>query len=104
MTRAKELPVVSRRAFVATLTTLAGAAAGCSRAKAQFTCTDVSALGEVDRDAREAQLYVDRAPVAEKACARCVQFIEAEQGCGSCKIVRGPIHPGGTCKSFAAKS
>src|ERR1051325_9503870 len=103
MTRPKRLPVVSRRAFVATLTGLAGAAVACSKAKPQFTCTDVSGLNEVDRDAREAQLYVDRTPNADKACARCVQFIEAEQGCGSCKIVRGPIHPNATCKSFAAK-
>ena len=101
----RELPLVSRRAFVASLSALSGiGASACSKAKAQpFTCTDVSALNETDRTAREKLAYADRAPTPDKECVRCVQYIEAEQGCGSCKIVRGPIHPNGTCTQFAAK-
>jgi hypothetical protein len=63
----------------------------------------VSKLDETDRVAREKLGYADRSPTPDKECARCVQYIEAEQGCGTCKIVRGPIHPNGTCRQFAAK-
>jgi hypothetical protein len=98
------LPVLSRRAFVATLSTFSGVAAlGCKKKAPEFACTDVSALTEIDRTARAALAYVDHAPQPDKECLRCVQYVEAEQGCGGCKIMRGPIHPLGTCKSFAAK-
>ena len=98
------LPVLSRRAFVATLSTFSGVAAlGCKKKQPEFTCTDVSALTDVDRTARTTLMYVDRSQNPEKECGRCVQYLEAPEGCGSCKIMRGPIHPNGTCKSFAAK-
>lgn len=103
MTERKSTHVVSRRTFVATLLTGAGAV-GCSKSKVPpFGCTDVSALSEFDRGARVALAYTDRSASPEKECTRCVQYVEADQGCGTCKIVRGPIHPNGTCKSFAAK-
>ena len=45
------------------------------------------------------------APTPEKACTRCNQWVgPAERSsCGSCKLLKGPIHPNGTCKAFAAK-
>lgn len=105
MKRSKALPVVSRRTFVAMLTTFSGAAAlGCRKKQPEFTCTDVSALTEVDRNARSTMMYVDRSQNPDKECAHCVQYVEADEGCGTCKIVRGPVHPRGTCKSFAAKT
>jgi hypothetical protein len=98
------LPILSRRAFVATLTTFSGVAAvACKKKTAEFACTEVSALTETDRALRVTLVYVERSPNPEKECTRCVQYLEAEQGCGSCKIMRGPVHPQGTCKSFAAK-
>lgn len=98
------LPVLSRRAFVATLSTFSGVAVlGCKKKQPEFTCTDVSALTDVDRTARTALVYADRSPSPDKECVRCVQYLEADEGCGTCKIMRGPIHPRGTCKSFAAK-
>jgi hypothetical protein len=105
MSDRRRLPLVSRRGFVATLASLSGwGALACSKAKASsFSCTDVSALNDADRSARVALAYAERSPSADRECARCVQYIDASEGCGSCKLVRGPIHPAGTCKSFAAK-
>lgn len=105
MTDGKRLPLVSRRAFVATLSALPGLGAlACSKAKADpFVCTDVSGLSDEDRSQRVKLAYVDKAPDPDRQCDRCVQFLEAPEGCGSCKLLRGPIHPAGFCKSFAAK-
>ena len=106
MTGRREFPRVSRRTFVATLSSLSAiGVVACSKAKASaFVCTDVSALSDEDRAARLRLAYADKAPNPEKDCSHCVQFLEAPEGCGACKLVRGPIHPNGTCKSFAAKT
>jgi hypothetical protein len=96
--------MLSRRAFVATLSTFSGTAViGCKKKQPEFACTDVSALTDIDRSVRTTLAYADRTMNPDKECVRCVQYVEVEQGCGGCKIMRGPIHPLGTCKSFAAK-
>jgi hypothetical protein len=77
--------------------------AGCSRQKA-FTCADVSGLAVDQILARNTLAYVDISPNTEKTCVGCTQYIEASsEGCGTCKVVKGPIHPNGYCKSFASK-
>jgi len=105
MTDEKRIPLVSRRAFAATLSALPGLGAlACSKAKADaFACTDVSGLGDADRAQRVKLAYVDNASDPDRRCDRCVQYLEAPEGCGACKLLRGPIHPAGFCKSFAAK-
>lgn len=98
----RSLPLVSRREFVATLSFLStGAAAACSK-KAQFSCLEASSLTQADKEMRQRVGYVDTAPTPDRECSRCIQFIEADQGCGTCKILKGPVHPNGTCRSFAA--
>jgi hypothetical protein len=104
MSDSKALRILSRRAFVATLSTFSGAAVvACKKKQPDFACTDVSALTDVDRETRTRLAYVDRSPSPDKECFRCIQYVEADEGCGGCKITRGPIHPQGTCRSFAAK-
>jgi hypothetical protein len=81
---------------------LAGAAA-CG--KARFTCTDTSGLLDPDKQLRSTLAYVDTAADPNKKCLDCVQWVVAPQGgCGSCKVLRGPIHPDGTCNLFAKKA
>jgi hypothetical protein len=48
--------------------------------------------------------YVDQTSDPAKPCVRCTQYIPATGGdhCGGCKIMKGPIHPNGYCKAFAA--
>jgi hypothetical protein len=100
----------SRRAFLrgsASLVVLSAAAA-CKKESKPFTCTEVSALSPADTAVRTALGYVEPSPEPGKDCAGCVQFTaspsDAAGACGGCKLMKGPIHPKGYCKGFAAKS
>lgn len=45
-------------------------------------------------------------PHGEQSCSACVAFIPPENGSaadGSCRIVDGPISPGGWCMAFTRK-
>ncbi|HEY3815815.1 MAG TPA: hypothetical protein VGL81_01530 [Polyangiaceae bacterium] len=87
-------------AFVA----FGGAAAACNK-PAALTCTDTSMLSPADAQVRTALAYVDTSVEAGKVCSGCQQFIPPPSAhtCGTCKVVKGPINPGGNCKSFVAK-
>jgi hypothetical protein len=73
--------------------------------KSEFSCQDVSALGEGDLELRSALEYQDRSPHGEqKSCSNCAFYKAGEKNaCGLCTLVRGPIHPAGYCNSWAAK-
>jgi len=83
---------------------------GCSRAKpGPAACNDpasLASLQENERVARGALAYADKAPTPEKTCSRCSQWVAPPEpsSCGGCKLLKGPIHPDGSCKAFAAKS
>ncbi len=80
--------------------------ASCNRADASpASCTDVSALAPDDAKVRATLGYVDASTQGDKTCSACVQFIASPSPgqCGSCKLLKGPIHPRGSCKAFAAK-
>jgi len=97
---------VSRRRFLIEAAGLVGAAgaAGCAKAAArEFACTDTGGLAAEDVTARVNAGYTDHAPDPARACERCQQYMGSSDGCGACKLVRGPIHPKGTCKVFTAK-
>ena len=70
-----------------------------------FTCTDTSGLTEQELAMRNTLQYVDASPDPEKACDACALFVAAVAGqdCATCTVVKGPIHPKGTCTSFAPK-
>lgn len=71
----------------------------------ELTCTDESSLSEADRTARRGAQYVDRSTDPSRACERCNFYQAAAPGqCGGCTVVRGPIHPQGTCQLFAARA
>jgi hypothetical protein len=78
----------------------------CGKEKPKvLMCTDTTGLSPVDLQVRETVLaYVEVSATPGKNCANCQQFIPAApNACGTCKIVKGPINPGGNCKSFLAK-
>ena len=74
----------------------------CSR---KTTCTDVTGLSSEEVNQRNnVATYVDFSPDPGKKCSLCVQFVPAApNACGGCKVVKGPIHPDGTCKLFVQK-
>lgn len=72
----------------------------------ELSCTDTSALTPDEVKIRTEVLgYVDKAPDPSKVCSGCAlyQAPPAPGACGGCTAVKGPIHPQGWCKSFAAK-
>jgi hypothetical protein len=82
---------------------LPAALAGCSKT---LRCEDTSGLSPDDTRLRtEIAAYVDQSQDASKHCKDCVQFNPAGQdACGSCKVVKGPINPTGSCKLFVKKT
>jgi hypothetical protein len=70
-----------------------------------LSCTDTSSLSSADITLRAALGYLDQSTEAGRQCRACQQFVAppSEGQCGTCKIVKGPINPGGYCKSFVAK-
>ena len=103
-----EAATITRRAALLRVVTLPLAAVisaelvACSK---QPQCTDVSGLSPDDARLRtEIAAYVEQSPDPAKRCSGCMHFTSAgDKACGSCKVVKGPINPGGTCKLFAAK-
>lgn len=106
-----ELPAartLTRRAALLRVVALPFAAAvgtelaACSKGP---KCDDTSGLSPDDAKIRtEVAAYQEQAPDQTKRCALCLQFNSAgDKACGTCKVVKGPINPGGYCKLFQAK-
>lgn len=102
---------ISRRVFLArgvAFGAVAGAVltVGCGGGEEALSCTDVSGLSAAEQAARSGLGYVDASPHgAQKNCLNC-NFYQAgaANACGSCTLVKGPIHPNGYCNSWAAKA
>ena len=65
-------------------------------------CTDTAKLWPVEIETRTTNDYADRSARGDQYCFICTNFIEASQPdtCGTCRTVKGPIHPLGWCKSW----
>jgi hypothetical protein len=90
----------------AALGVLAAVGAGaCGKPQsAALSCSDTSGLSAPDVQVRTALVYNDVSVEPGKACSSCQQFLPGPAGaCGSCKILRGPINPSGSCKAYVAK-
>ncbi len=76
---------------------------GCG--SGELRCNDESALSTAERDARHGAGYAERAADRARACSGC-NFYQAAgaNACGSCTVVRGPIHPEGSCNLFVARA
>lgn len=91
-----------RHLAVLSLSALTPKLLACSK---KLSCTDVTGLGTDDINQRNnVAAYVDLAPDPAKKCALCAHFVPGPpNACGGCKVVKGPIHPDGTCKLFVPK-
>jgi hypothetical protein len=65
-------------------------------------CSDVSELWPAEVRTRETNEYVPRSPHPDRFCFHCTNFRPADdpRACGGCDTVKGPIDPGGWCKSW----
>ena len=79
--------------------------AGCSKSKDAFTCMDTAGLAAEDAAQRAQVAYVDRTTEVGKNCESCQQYVVAtsDGACGTCKLMKGPVHPWGNCKLYAKK-
>ena len=97
---------VSRRALLGSLAAsgLGLVASGCKR-KLPSSCTDTTGLQPDEIQARTTLDYRDATPFPDKTCEGCQQFLapRADGACATCKVLKGPVHPLGYCKSFAKK-
>lgn len=83
-----------------------GATAACGKEKhATISCNDTTGLTAGEVQLRTVLAYADISPEAGKACARCIQFLPGPtpDACGGCKILKGPVNPKGSCRSFIVK-
>ncbi len=82
-----------------------GAGACSKAAKPALSCADTSTLTASDAQVRLTLAYADVAPDPTKMCIACQQFLAgpAPDACGSCKVLKGAVSPGGSCKAFATK-
>lgn len=85
-----------------------GSLARCSKRQADpdsIRCT-AQELSADDQRTRTALGYVERSPQANKSCSQCQQYVPApsEDACGSCKILKGPMHPAGYCNAYSPRS
>jgi hypothetical protein len=97
---------VSRRELLLAVAGVAlGGSAACSKKKS-FACTGTVGLNIDEVKTRSTLAYVDATPEPGKTCASCQHFVPSPDDgrCGSCKIMKGPIHPDGYCKSFVVKA
>lgn len=100
---------ISRRDLLRTTFALGAATTGlvvlgCSKKETELACTDTNGLAPGDVAMRTTLGYADKTPDPAKACKGCNFFKAAGEGqCGSCTLIKGPINPGGTCKSWAPK-
>lgn len=101
---AMEKEGLTRRGLLSGAGLLAAATfAGCK--DREFSCWDAGKLPEADLKARRAVEYVDRAPDASRRCDVCQHWQPAERdACGGCAVVRGSIHPLGTCRVFTQRA
>jgi High potential iron-sulfur protein len=71
---------------------------------AQSPCADVSGLTDAELTMRNVTLqYVTESPDPEKRCDNCKFWTPpaaADQVCGTCTLVKGPISPKGHCTSW----
>jgi hypothetical protein len=102
---------LSRRTFlvgIPTATVALTVLQGCKESKT-LSCNATEALSplsEAERKARSSSQYVESSKLATKNCENCAHY-EAPPGadqCGGCKVVKGPIHPGGYCNLWVEKT
>ncbi|HEY5146806.1 MAG TPA: high-potential iron-sulfur protein [Polyangiaceae bacterium] len=77
---------------------------GCDKTPKAFSCSDTTTLSSTDARVRTSLAYVDSSVEVGKSCSSCQQFVPGPpDACGSCKVLKGSVHPAGYCRSYLAK-
>lgn len=68
-------------------------------------CGDLSGVSSEEVDKRlKTFKYVVKSATPGKTCSHCALYSQPPMGgkCGTCKLFKGPVDPGGNCTSWAA--
>lgn len=72
----------------------------CNRAAP--ACVDPALLSRGEEQMRKTRAYTDTSTVANQECANCQFFhADAQEACGHCEILDGPVSRAGHCVSWA---
>ena len=65
-------------------------------------CGDLTGLTKPEIEVRKNFDYVFKTPYPDKRCDNCKLWIAPAPGkvCGGCRIIKGPINPGGHCTAW----
>jgi hypothetical protein len=88
------------------LTLVVVGASGCSNERVPISCGVDQGVTPDDLQARATLGYVEPSRDADRTCSRCQQYVTpaAAGACGGCKVLKGAIHPHGSCRAFAPKA
>ncbi len=94
---------VTRRHLILVAPAAALAFAAACKKGPPASCGDKSGLNADDLTARNALAYTDLSTDPAQRCVKCRQYVPgaSADSCGTCKVLKGPIHPDGTCRAFA---
>ncbi len=69
-------------------------------------CSQAPGLWPAEAQTRIDNEYRDRSDQELRYCFNCVNYVAPPQPstCGSCRTVKGPINPGGSCKSWTEQT
>lgn len=102
---------LGRRAVMRRTLTVLGASAlaptllaACGGDDDALSCQDTSGLTAPQIATRQGQSYTDSATNAAETCNTCNFFTAGQEGCGSCSVIQGPIHPDGYCNLWVVRS
>jgi hypothetical protein len=94
----------SRRDVLSATAVLALPVLGLACSKKELQCSDTAGLSADEAATRKTLAYVDRASDPAKPCDKCMLYKPAApEACGGCSVVKGPVHPAGSCSAWAKK-
>jgi hypothetical protein len=93
-----------RRLLVIAPAALAALAVGCAK-KEPESCDSTMGLTQEEIKTRKSLGYADRSKDPAKHCIECEQYLPPPEKdeCGTCKVMKGPVHTQGSCNVFTPK-
>lgn len=94
-----------RRLLVVAPAALAALAVGACAKKEPDSCNNTLGLTQEEIKTRTSLGYHDRSTDPNKHCIDCEQYLPPPEKdeCGTCKVMKGPVHTKGSCNVFTPK-
>ena len=105
MAQSNRSPLTRRHLLIVAPATIASLALAACEKKEPDACTSTLGLTQDEIKTRTSLAYVDRSADPKKHCVDCQQYIAPPSidQCGGCKVLKGPVHPRGSCNVFTPK-